>query len=246
MSPADVGLTSGRRRRVRGLRREEVARLADVGVTWYTWLEQGRAIVVSEEMLRRIAAALLLDSSETQYLRKLVRPAAKQPYLRDVGVDEAARYLVERFDEGFAYLRNARFDWLAWNERFGRLQRLERHADGLERNALWRLFVDTRMRALVPSFDEYARRLVAAFRAEYAQYVGDRDFEDLIDALGSASWEFAALWAEHGVLSPAQWLAVGPIDLRDPDTGRVEPLKFDPLHMTLPHAPGQTTVYCIT
>lgn len=246
LAPADVGLNAGRRRRVRGLRREEVARLADVGVTWYTWLEQGRPIVVSAAILQRIAAALLLDTSETQYLRRLVRPSTRRRPADSAHVDVATRYVVERFSDGYAYLRNARFDWLAWNERFGRLQRLDERATGMDRNALWRLFMHENMRTLVPSWDEYARRLVAAFRAEYAQYVGDPQFEQLIEALGCASSEFAALWAGGDVLAPSQWVSVGPMDMRDPDTREVQPLKFDPLHLAPRESPGQITVFAIT
>jgi transcriptional regulator with XRE-family HTH domain len=243
LTPADVGLPAGPRRRVKGLRREEVALLADVGITWYTWLEQGRPIAVSDETLERIGAALRLNSSEHEYLQKLVRPSADQPHIWEMQVDDGVRYLVEHFKDGFAYLRNSRFDYLAWNDRFGRFQRLDKSKPGLERNALWRLFVEKDARTLFPRWDDYARRLAAAFRAEYAEYVGDRDFEALIDSLHKASPEFWNLWTGLDVLSPAQWTVVGPFDMRDPDTGEVRTLLFDSLHLTLPEYPGQTLVF---
>ena len=238
LTPADVGLPSGARRRVKGLRREEVALLADVGVTWYTWLEQGRPIAISDETLERIAGALRLDSSELEYVRKLVRPNADQPHIWEMQVDPGIRHLVEKFADGFAYLRNSRFDWLAWNERFGRYQKLDAAAPALERNALWKLFADPNSRALYPGWADYARRLVAAFRAEYAEYVGDRDFESLIAALREKSPEFTKLWTRLDVLSPAQWVVAGPFDMRDPQTGEVRPLKYDSMHLALPEHPG--------
>jgi transcriptional regulator with XRE-family HTH domain len=243
LAPADVGLPAGARRRVKGLRREEVALLADVGVTWYTWLEQGRPIAISDETLERIGAALRLNSSEVEYLRKLVRPGADQPHSWEMQVDEGVRYIVEHFKDGFAYLRSPRFDYLAWNEKFGRFQKLDASAPGLERNMLWKVFVDKAARALFPHWEDYASRLVAAFRAEYAEHVGDRDFEALIESLRTASPEFWRLWTSLDVLSPAQWVVVGPFDMRDPDTGKVIPLKFDSLHLTLPENLGQVVVF---
>ncbi len=245
LAPGDVGLPIGLRRRVKGLRREEVALLADVGITWYTWLEQGRPIAVSEETLERIAAALRLNSSEVEYLEKLVRPSADQPHIWEMKVDDGIRYIVEHFKDGFAYLRNARFDWLTWNEKFGSFQKLDRGATGLERNALWKLFVDKNAHALYPNWEDYARRLVAAFRAEYAEYVGDRDFESLIESLSAASREFKSLWTNLDVLSPAQWVVTGPFDMRDPHTKKVAPLSFDSLHLALPEFPGQVVVFGI-
>ncbi|MBV8282000.1 MAG: helix-turn-helix domain-containing protein, partial [Candidatus Eremiobacteraeota bacterium] len=172
LTPSDVGLPAGPRRRVKGLRREEVALLADVGVTWYTWLEQGRPIAVSDETLARIGHALRLNPSEIKYLQTLIKPAPAQPHIWEMKGDAGVRYIVEHFQDGFAYLRNPRFDWLAWNERFGRFQKLDHNAPAIERNMLWRLFTDKNSRVLYPQWEDYATRLVAAFRAEYAEYVG--------------------------------------------------------------------------
>jgi hypothetical protein len=243
LAPTDLGLPSGVRRRVKGLRREEVALLADVGLTWYTWLEQGRPIAVSEETLERIGSALRLTSSEIEYLQKLVRPHTDQPHVWEMEVDEGVRHLVERFQDGYAYLRNSRFDYLAWNDRFGKAQKLHHTAPGLERNALLKLFTDKDARTMFPRWEDYARRLVAAFRAEYAEYVGDRDFEGLITSLRAASKDFTRLWTDLDVLSPAQWTVIGPFDMRDPQSGEVLPLKYDSLHLTLPEYPGQTLVF---
>jgi transcriptional regulator with XRE-family HTH domain len=248
LTPADVGLPAGPRRRVKGLRREEVALLADVGVTWYTWLEQGRPIGVSEETLERIALALRLNSSEIQYLQKLVWPdsAHQHEHMWEMQVDPGVRFIVENFKDGFAYLRNTRFDWLAWNEKFGRFQKLDPNAPALERNMLWRLFTDKNSRVLYPRWQDYAGRLVAAFRAEYAEHVGDPDFETLIESLREAGSEFTRLWTDLDVLTPAQWVVIGPFDMCDPQTGQVLTLKFDSLHLSLPEYPGQTVVFGIT
>jgi len=244
LAPASVGLPSGPRRRVKGLRREEVAVLADVGVTWYTWLEQGRPIAVSGDTLERIGAALRLNSSELEYLRRLVRPHVDQPHIWEVKVDDGLRHLVEHYRDGFAYLRNARYDYLAWNEKFAKFQGVDASMSGLERNALWQHFTRKASRAAFTSWEDYGRQLVAAFRAEYADYVGDRDFEDLIEALQKASPDFTRLWTHQDVLSPAQWvLNVAP--MRDPETGKIQRLKYDSLHLTVPEHPGLVVVFAI-
>ena len=245
LTPESVGLDPrGSRRRVKGLRREEVALLADVGVAWYTWLEQGRPIAISAEALERIALALQLNSSEIDYLEKLVRPRAEQPHIWEMQVDKGVRYLVEHFKDGFAYLRNRRYDFLAWNEKLGRFLKLDRNASELERNALWKLFADKDSRAIYASWDDYAHALVAAFRAEYADYIGDPDFEGLIEALHAASPEFTRLWTHFHVLTPSQWV-IKEAPMRDPDTGEVVPLSFDSLHFTVSDYPEQVVVFGI-
>jgi hypothetical protein len=174
-----------------------------------------------------------------------LHPSADQVHIWETRVDDGIRHIVEHFKDGFAYLRNARFDYLAWNEQFGRFQRLDPSAPSVQRNALWKLFTDDDARATYPAWEDYGRRLVAAFRAEYAEYVGDNDFEELIESLISASRAFAQLWGSLDVLSPAQWVVTGPFDMRDPETGKVRPLKFNSVHLTLPEYPGQTIAFGI-
>src|SRR5205085_5670594 len=119
ITPDDVGLPNGGRRRTPGLRREEVAQLAGVGTTWYTWLEQGRDVRASLEVLEAIARALRLTPAERTHLILLGRgeqaPPCKAPAEE---VSPTLRRLVANLGPGPAYLLGRRWDYLAWNESF--------------------------------------------------------------------------------------------------------------------------------
>ncbi|HEY3090560.1 MAG TPA: helix-turn-helix domain-containing protein, partial [Jatrophihabitantaceae bacterium] len=114
--PQDVGLAPGARRRTPGLRREEVAQLAGVGTTWYTWLEQGRDVRASMEVLEAIAGALRLTPAERTHLVLLGRgeqpPPRRAPAER---VSPTLRRLVENLGGNPAYILGRRWDYLAWN-----------------------------------------------------------------------------------------------------------------------------------
>src|SRR5262245_17838156 len=112
ITPEQVGLPRGRRRRTPGLRREEVAQLAAVGVTWYTWLEQARDIQVSAQVLDAIARALQLDRSERAHLFALAGSADPSPGSDCSGVTPALRMMLDRLEPYPACVQNSRYDVL--------------------------------------------------------------------------------------------------------------------------------------
>ena len=244
LTPEQVGLPRTARRRVTTLRREDVAWLADVGITWYTWLEQGRPIKIAAETLDRIAAALRLDMSETEYLRKLVHPQEHSRPHWATPVVEGVRRLVESYTAGYAFVIGPRWDLMAWNAAGAVLMGLDRTVEGvdasLSRNALWYMFAGPQARATFPQWDALARRMVATLRCQYADYVGDSGFASLIDALLAHSAEFAAMWADVDVLSPTRW-TVG--EIRDPRTGLAA--TFETVSLCIPESPGQTLRFVV-
>lgn len=203
LTPADVGLPAGFRRRTPGLRREEVALLAGVGVTWYTWLEQGRDIRPSAEALSAIADALHLDLSERRHLYILNdRPA---PELRSNGterVDEPLLRMLASLSGQPAYVLGRRWDILAWNSAakavFGDYAELV----GDERNIMHLVFADKAHQRLLLDWEKIAPISLAMFRADSARYLGDPDFERLITTLKQSSAEFRQWWPEQEVLLP--------------------------------------------
>ncbi len=238
LTPERVGLPPSSRRRLPTLRREDVAWLADVGITWYTWLEQGRPIKMAADTLDRIAVALRLDSSETEYLLKIVHArGAKRPKHCDGHVDERVSLLVRTFADGYAFVMGPRWDVLAWNDPYAKLLELN-DEPGLERNGLWIMFTHERVRSLYPDWGALARQMVATFRLEYADYVGDLGFAELIDALAEKSADFATMWADIDVLSLAQW-NVG--EIRDLASGKFR--NFETVSLQIPDSPGQTLVF---
>jgi transcriptional regulator with XRE-family HTH domain len=198
--PEDVGLPSGGRRRTPGLRREEVAQLAGVGTTWYTWLEQGRDVRASMEVFEAIARALRLTPAERTHLILLGRgeeaPACKPPPER---ISPTLRRLIENLGPNPAMVLGRRWDYLAWNRAasalFGDFDGIPRPA----RNHLWQLFMNPIRREMLPDWQETTRLAAAKFRADSASHLGDPSFEELIQELRQASPEFCKAWKRHEV-----------------------------------------------
>ncbi|WP_245428229.1 helix-turn-helix transcriptional regulator [Roseiarcus fermentans] len=203
VTPASVGLSNGVRRRTPGLRREEVAELAGVGVTWYTWLEQARAVNPSVETLDALADTLRLDAAERRHLFVLAgRPPS---FIREAGpeaVSAPIRRMLDSLTLQPALVTGRRWDILAWNRAaeavFGDYRRLE----GDERNMMHLMFANAAHRAMLVDWRTVATNALATFRADYARYRGDADFERLIATLSAASAEFRQGWAVHEVLPP--------------------------------------------
>ncbi|MBB3457894.1 transcriptional regulator with XRE-family HTH domain [Rhizobium sp. BK313] len=201
--PASVGLPEGFRRRTPGLRREEVALLAGVGATWYTWLEQGRDVRASAEVLSALADALRLDPAERRHLFTLSdRPSAEIPSRGPEEVSESLRRMLASLTGQPAYVLGRRWDVLAWNAAavalFGDYGLLQ----GDARNSVHRVFTDPAHRELLVDWEIVAANSLAMFRAESARYAGDPDFERLIATLTQASPEFRAWWPKQEVLRP--------------------------------------------
>jgi transcriptional regulator with XRE-family HTH domain len=202
LTPACVGLPNGFRRRTPGLRREEVAQLAGVGNTWYTWLEQGRDVRPSVEVLSALADALRLDAAERRHLFKLSdRPQAAPRSVGPERVDEPLRRMLACLASQPAYVTGRRWDVLAWNRAaemvFGDYGRLA----GDTRNIMHLVFADPAHRRLLVDWHELAPVALAMFRADCAHYAGDPDFERLIETLKAASAEFRAWWPRHEVIA---------------------------------------------
>ena len=201
LSPSDVGLPHGFRRRTPGLRREEVALLAGVGSTWYTWLEQGRDVRPSTEVLSALADALRLDASERRHLFVLNDRAPPEP--RAVGperVEEPVLRMLESLTRQPAYVLGRRWDVLAWNRAaellFGDYGKL----GGDERNIMHIVFANKAHRRLLIDWHEVASIVLAMFRADSARYAGDSEFERLITGLKRVSPKFRELWTRQDVL----------------------------------------------
>ncbi|WP_399122859.1 helix-turn-helix transcriptional regulator [Streptomyces sp. N2A] len=207
LRPEDVGLVSyGGRRRVPGLRREELAQLAGVSVAYYTRLEQGQSHQASEGVLDALARALRLCPDEQAYLRELARPARgrRRPAVRHDKVRPGVRRLLAAMADVPAVALGPRFEILAWN-RLGHAL-IAGHLDvtsperPLDRpNAQRLLFLDPHTRELYPDREEELRRAVSALRVAAGQQPDDPQLTALIGELSMKSTEFSALWSRHAV-----------------------------------------------
>lgn len=196
--PEHVGLPAGRNRRTPGLRREEVALLAGVSVTWYTWLEQGRRINASNDVLLAIGRALRLDDAGQDHLLALTDPGT-------TSVDapaEAPTALVRLLDSLMpapAYVLGPHWEFVAWNAAQARLYPRIEALDAPRRNLLWVLFADPATRDLIVDWDIHARQALAEFRSATSAVRHDPAMTELVSLLNDESAEFAAWWPEHDV-----------------------------------------------
>ena len=228
IKPQDVGLPNGGRRRTPGLRREEVAQLAGVGTTWYTWLEQGRDVRASFDVLEALSRALRLTTAERAHLILLGRgeeaPACKPPAER---VSSTLRRLIENLGLSPAVLLGRRWDYLAWNRAscalYGDLGSIPKPL----RNHLWLLFMDPMRREMFTDWERSIRLAVAKFRADSAAHLGDPSFEELIQSLRQSSPEFCKVWKRHEVARGGE----GRKELNHPVAGKLvfEHAVFNPV-----------------
>ncbi|MBL1098252.1 helix-turn-helix transcriptional regulator [Streptomyces coffeae] len=203
ITPEQVGLVRGRRRRTPGLRREEVAHLSMVGVTWYTWLEQARDIHVSTQVLDAIARALLMDRSERAHLFALAGAVDPTPASECTGVPQALQAMLDQLEPFPACVQNSRFDLLAYNRTY-RLLLCDLEQVPLEdRNCLWLAFTHEGWRTSMVDWDEVVRSMAGKFRAAMAEHVAEPSWKALVKRLEDTSPEFREIWARHEVLRPA-------------------------------------------
>ncbi|MDG6100796.1 helix-turn-helix transcriptional regulator [Dactylosporangium aurantiacum] len=207
ITPADVGLPPGFRRRTPGLRREELAQLAGVGVTWYTWLEQGRAINASVQVLDAIARTLRLDEAEREHLYRLADVPAFTPQPAACPLEPQIQLILDGLALP-ACVYNGRYDLLAWNAPYARLFADLVRRTGRERNALWHLFVTPECCMPFVNLAEELPLMVATMRATFARHLGEPAWEGFVRDLSAASPAFAAAWQSHDVAVPGSRLKI--------------------------------------
>jgi transcriptional regulator with XRE-family HTH domain len=196
-----VGLPPGTRRRTPGLRREEVAELANIGASWYIWLEQARDVHPSPQVLENLAQALQLTPHERQHLFLLAgQPLPAHISPSEESVSRALQQVLDDLNPTPAYAMGRRWDYIAWNSAADRLFAISEPTSGYARNMIWRLFTTPAMRER-PRWEQLARSTLAEFRAANARYPGDRWFEELIEDLKQVSPEFCRWWPHHDVRS---------------------------------------------
>lgn len=219
LQPGDVGLPAGARRRTRGLRREEVAQLAAISTTYYTFLEQGRDVHPSIQVLDALARVLRLSPGERAHLHELAHgnPAPIPGGTAEVLAPSVAA-LVQRLDPYPTYVTGRRFDVLASN-RAARALWTNWHAlPEDERNMLWWTFTDPAARTTLVEWEAEASALLARFRAAAARHLGELEFDLLADRLKAASPEVRNWWPRHDIVG----LSSGTKRLRHPALGELE------------------------
>ena len=204
VQPADVGLPGGGasgRRRTPGLRREEVAQLSGVGVTWYTWLEQGRPISASGQVIDAIGRALQLTPDEREHLRALAGLPAPEPAADAADLTPRLQRLVDAALPNIASAVDIHFDYLAWNRAYTLLRHDPATLPADRRNLMWMMFAGPHRGAGTRQWESAARAVLSQFRTAASQRPADPRCAELVAALTEASPQFRAWWAEYPVRS---------------------------------------------
>jgi len=221
INPADIGLPTGRRRRTRGLRREEVAVLAGLSPTWYTYLEQARDIHPSPEVLDSLARVLSLSEDERRYLHQLA-----VGHVPAVTADTATESdtalvtaLVRHAGQGSypVYALNYVADVIAWNDAAVQWYTDWAARDGLDRNIVWWMLTSDEARERFVDWEEDARDITARTRAMAARYPRDRRATYIINRLLDESPDFRKWWADFEVRGQK----ARPRRLRHPELGEL-------------------------
>ena len=213
LSPNTVGLVSGQRRRALGLRREEVAELAGIGVDWYVRLEQGRSVRPSATTLDALARALRLNKTEQAHLNALTRTAVNGAFAKE-NVPLTLQRLVESLNQP-AYITGRRWDVLAWNKSAADIFGFDRVPEA-DRNILVMMLTKAGPRKLLgDQWSVEARRMVAQFRPTHDLWADDPAFEELLARLRAGCPEFLAWWKSHDIRVPT----AGRKKLRHPKKG---------------------------
>ncbi|MGA9279272.1 helix-turn-helix domain-containing protein [Ilumatobacter sp.] len=196
--PDQVGLPAGRGRRTPGLRREEVALLAGVSVTWYTWLEQGRRINASDDVLLAIGRALRLDEAGQSHLLALTDPGTAVVEAPQEAPSALVR-LLDALMPAPAYVLGPHWEFVAWNDAQERLYPRLAELEAPRCNLLWVLFADPSTRDLIIDWDIHARQALAEFRAATSALRHDAAMVELVELLRVESEAFDEWWPEHDV-----------------------------------------------
>ena len=255
LSPEQVGLPGGQRRRTSGLRREELAQLAGIGVTWYTYLEQGRPIRVSAQVLESLTRTLQLDAEERDYLFNLAHqqppPASDSikdgisipvmtvlrvsstriSYAQEDSISPTLLRMIDNLGLCPAYVLDQYFNVLAWNRAasviFGDFYKLS----GSECNIVWAMFTKPSYRHLYANWEYQAKATLAQFRAAYGLNIGNKWYIKFAKDLMQASPEFKSWWHDHDV----QGIVQGDVECNHPKVGY---LKLDHINFEVSGTPN--------
>ncbi|KAK1179464.1 helix-turn-helix transcriptional regulator [Streptomyces sp. NBS 14/10] len=231
VAPEHVGIAGGGRRRVRGLRREELAQLAGISVDYYVRLEQGRATQPSPEVLDALARALGLDAAERNHLATLTGMRGGPP--PEARVSPLLRQILDAMAPVPAYVTNHRLDVLAWNDLGGELIGGLGDPGRRDHNQARYFFLDPASRTVFPEWEDRAAESVGQLRVSAGRYPDDAELATLITELSTHSADFRRVWATGEVVM----CGAGRKRLRHPEAGLLT-LDYETLHV--PAAPGET------
>ncbi len=209
LKPSDFGLPNLGRRRAPGLRREELAQISGIGVSWYTSLEQGRDIQVSKKLLQRLVSALRLSPHDAAYLSSLADHPVLEVCEPSGEISEMLQVALDGFTAGPAFVTDEAFDVIAFNQLADFIYGFGKYDGPHAANIAWRLFMDPYRRGIFVAWREWATQSVGLLRAQCARYSSNAKLEQLVEDLLVASPEFAKMWDASRRSGAASYLPNG-------------------------------------
>lgn len=198
--PSQVGLSIGIRRRTPGLRREEVAQLASVGLTWYTWLEQGRQINVSDQVLESLAKVLMLDQEERKYLFALaMKPLPFENYFETIQINDKLQHILNSLTTSPAYIMDQKWNIIGWNKSANLIFGDFNQINPPERNVVKMMFCRNEYMELFDDWESHAKAIVARFRVMCSKFIDDPGFAEFANNLKVKSPDFNLWWSTYDV-----------------------------------------------
>lgn len=198
--PSQVGLSIGIRRRTPGLRREEVAQLASVGLTWYTWLEQGRQINVSDQILESLAKVLMLDPEERKHLFTLaMKPLPFENYFETIQINDRLQHILNSLTTSPAYIMDQKWNIIGWNKSANLIFGDFNQINPPERNVVKMMFGRNEYMELFDDWESHAKAIVARFRVMCSKFIDDPGFAEFVNNLKVKSPDFNLWWCTYDV-----------------------------------------------
>ncbi|WP_282939220.1 helix-turn-helix transcriptional regulator [Paenibacillus sp. RC67] len=237
ISPESVGLVSGSRRRTPGLRREEVAQLAGVSATWYTWLEQGRDIKVSVSVLDCIAAALRLTGDERKYLFSLALDSGSGTSLlqeEQPQISPSLQTILQELRNCPTIISDRRCQIVGWNQAASHIFLDFEQIPQDQRNMIRLLFTRKEFRSLAVNWEHFVSGFLSIFRAYYGQYVDDEWYGQFLEEMKALHPDFHTLWEQSRVSSAPEVL----IEFRHAKAGKML------FHLTSLQVQGDADLRC--
>lgn len=218
--PQMVGLPTGTRRRTPGLRREEVAQLAGVSTTWYTWLEQGRDIKVSASVLDSVAKALQLNTDERKYLYALAMEEGINTDLsieKETTVSPSLKKILHELTYCPTIITDRKCFIVGWNQAAANVFLDFEQVEEKQRNLIYLVFARKELKSLAVNWEHFVRGFLAIFRTYYGQYVGDSWYSSFIEKMENEFPEFENFWNKSEVDSAPEVL----IEFRHAKAGKM-------------------------
>lgn len=200
ISPAQIGLPQQGRRRTPGLRREEVASLAGIGLSWYTWLEQGRAIQVSAQVLLSIGKVFQLNSDEMTYLLNLAGfHINTTEQLSTANISPSLQHVLDYLETSPSVILNANWDIIAWNKAASIVFYDFDQLEPCDRNLIKLIFLNSDFKKRFPNWKNKAKQILANFRLATSENIEDQKTNTFIEAMRVHSPEFNEWWQDHTI-----------------------------------------------